>query len=66
MQFIPFVVLFHLIELPKTLTTSENDYPHHISDYNSNAFCFSFLNTHDTNYYGIPLSCLRSLLIFLI
>lgn len=49
MQFIPFV-LFHLIELPKMLTTSENNYPHHIPYYNSNAFNFLLLNMHAPSY----------------
>lgn len=49
MQFSPFV-LFHLLELPKMLNTSEYNYPHHIPDYNSNAFNLSLLNTHATSY----------------
>lgn len=46
MQFIPSLVLVHLLELLKFMNTSENDYAHHIPDDNSNAFSFSLLNMH--------------------
>lgn len=51
--FIPFVVLFPVLKLPKMLNTSEDDYPHSIADHSYSAPRFSFLIMHAPNYHEI-------------